>query len=130
MKITEMFDKKMSDIGDLADDDMIYHKPVSNSDKEYVFKLGEDLVFYMNNDDDFYRRHYFPVLKLCKNKHDHNMNFSHRVFKPVIKAAYDQYKQKFPMRELDEQLSEEQCEKIARDVYEQELMNFKDGKYQ
>ena len=52
------------------------------------------------------------------------------MFKPIVDRAYEAYRKEFPLRELEDSLDEEQCEAIARKIYEAELGNMKDGKYE
>lgn len=134
MKITELFNNTKEPVeklvGKMHDNDAtISHKPDHKSDHEYTFDLSEDLEFFMHNNDDFYRRHFFPTLKICKAKFDNGAGFSHRLFKPVIVKAYETYKKEFPIRELPDNLDDELCEKMARRIYETELGNFEEGQY-
>lgn len=126
MKITELFNNPKEPIDALLGTE----KDHEEKDKESKFDLDDDLIFYMHNNDDFYRRNLFPVLKVCKNKFDHGGGFSHRMFKPIVARAYESYRKEFPLRELEDSLEEEQCEAIARKIYNTELGNMKDGKYQ
>lgn len=104
-------------------------KMIKGHNNEYEFDLAEDLVYFMHNNDDFYRRHFFPVLKTCKAQFESGGDFSHRVFKPVIKKAYEAYRKEFPVRELEESIEEDLTEEIAHAIYETELRNLKDGLY-
>lgn len=126
MKITELFNNPKEPLDALlgTNDDN------EEKEKESKFDLDDDLIFFMHNNDDFYRRNLFPVLKVCKNKFDHGGGFSHRMFKPIVMKAYEAYKKEFPLRELTDSLEEEKCEAIARKIYETELGNMKDGKYE
>jgi hypothetical protein len=118
MKLFEMFGNK-----ELSVDDML------KTDSKIIKDEQEDLVFYMHHNDDFYRRHFFPILKTCKAQFESGTEFSHRVFKPVIKKAYENYKREFPIRELDDSLEEEFTEQVAHHIYETELQHMKDGLY-
>jgi hypothetical protein len=126
MKITELFNNPKDPIDQILNKDK--DKKIDND--EYKFDLGEDLMYFMHHNDDFYRRNMFPVLKVCKNKFDHGKGFSHRLFKPIVIKAYEAYKKEFPLRELKDSLDEEKCEAIAKKIYETELGNMKDGKYE
>jgi hypothetical protein len=126
MKITELFNNPKKSIDQI----MGFDKDHDIESDEFKFDLGEDLIYFMNHNDDFYRRNLFPVLKVCKNKFDKGHGFSHRVFKPIVMKAYEAYKKEFPIKELEECLEEEKCENIARQIYETELGNMKDGKYE
>lgn len=127
MKIFEMFGNK-----DISAEDMLkmgQNKIIKDETGKFEFDLAEDLVFFMHNNDDFYRRHFFPVIKTCRAQFDKGGDFSHRVFKPVIKKAYEAYKKEFPIRELDESLEEDFTEQVANYIYETELKNFKEDLY-
>ncbi len=123
MKIFELFENPNAPIqGDAKEGD--------EKSSEYTFDLDEDIIYFMHNNDDFYRKSFFPILKVCKNKFDNGTGFSHRMFMPVVSKAYESYKKEFPIKELKEKLEEEDCEKIARKIYETELGHMKDGKYE
>jgi hypothetical protein len=126
MKLFEMFGNKELSVDDMLKTDS---KIIKDEQGKYEFDLAEDLVFYMHHNDDFYRRHFFPILKTCKAQFESGSKFSHRVFKPVIKKAYESYKQEFPIRELDDTLEEEFTEQVAQHIYETELQHMKDGMY-
>ena len=127
MKLFEMFGDK-----ELPVEDMLKAGPnkiIKDEQGKYEFDLAEDLVYFMHNNDDFYRSHFFPVLKTCKAQFENGGNFSHRVFKKVIEKAYDHYKKEFPVKELDDNLEEDFKEQVAHHIYETELQNLKDGLY-
>jgi len=126
MKLYEMFGNQDISIEDMLKTDT---KVVKNEQGKYEFDLGEDLVFFMHNNDDFYRRHFFPVLKTCKAQFESGGKFSHRVFKPIINKAYEAYKKEFPIRELEESLEDDFKEQVARNIYDTELKNLEDGLY-
>lgn len=118
---------------ELTVDDMLKinkgSKQIQDEKGKYSFDLGEDLVFYMHNNDDFYRRHFYPILKTCKAQFESGGKFSHRVFKPIINKAYEAYKKEFPVRELEDNLEEEFLDEVANNIYETELKNLEDGLY-
>lgn len=124
MKIFELFNNNKSPV-DLDKDQEKDH----NQD-EFKFDLGEDLVYFMHNNDNFYRKNFFPILKVCKNKFDAGRGFSHRIFKPVVIKAYEEYKKEFPLRELEDKLEDSIYEKISRQIYETELGFMRDGRYE
>jgi len=126
MKITELFNNPKKPIDQLLGKE----KDHDIDSDEFKFDLGEDLIYFMHNNDDFYRRNLFPVLKVCKRKFDLGQGFSHRMFKPIIAKAYEAYKKEFPLRELQDSLEEEKCDAIAKEIYNTELGHMKDGKYE
>lgn len=127
MKLYEMFGNKEMPIEDILTAGS--NKIIKNDQGKYEFDLAEDLVYFMHHNDDFYRRHFFPILKTCKAQYESGGEFSHRVFKKVIEKAYDQYKKEFPVRELDDNLEEDFKEQVAHHIYETEIQNIKDGLY-
>jgi hypothetical protein len=105
------------------------HNKVKDEKNKFGFDLAEDLVFFMHNNDDFYRRHFFPILKTCKTQFENGGKFSHRIFKPLIEKAYTAYKEEFPIRELDDSLEENFTEEVAKIIYDTELKNLEDDLY-
>lgn len=104
-------------------------KIIKDQNGHYEFDLAEDLIFFMHNNDDFYRRHFYPILKTCKAQYESGGEFTYRVFKPAIKKAYEAYRKEFPIRELEEGIEEDLTVEIANHIYETELQNLKDGLY-
>lgn len=90
------------------------------------FDLHDDLMFFMNNDPDFYRKEYYPFL----NRFKHHCNQGHTVtpkaFMRVVKAAYESYKNKFPLPNLDESLEETDLQEICEKLQTQENKNYQD----
>jgi hypothetical protein len=127
MKLYEMFGNEQIPIEDMASTSPT--KIIKDEQGKYEFDLAEDLVFFMHNNDDFYRRHFFPILKTCKAQYESGNELSHRVFKKVIEKAYDEYKKEFPVKELDDNLEEDFKEQVAHHIYETEIQNIKDGFY-
>lgn len=130
MKITELFDNQSKNLDDEFGLNKVgMNKKSSEEDDEYSFDLVEDLIYYMHNNDDFYRKKFFPVLNLCKKQFDQDKSFTHRIFKPVVTKAYGMYKNEFPLRELRDELNEEMIEQICKKIHESEMKNMREGSY-
>jgi hypothetical protein len=133
MKITELFNNKSKNVD--AEFELggvgMNKKPDDHSgaDDEYSFDLAEDLIYFMHNNDDFYRKRFFPVLNLCKKQFDQGQSFSHRVFRPIVTKAYSMYKDEFPLRELRDDLEKEMVEEICKKIHESEMTNMREGAY-
>jgi hypothetical protein len=97
--------------------------------REINFDLAEDLMHFMHNDDDVYRRHLYPVLAKCLDKVENKRPTSKDAFKPAIESSYKLYIKKFPIRELDDNLDEKMCEKICEKLHEEFKEHVSDGKY-
>lgn len=129
MKIQEMFNNAKLE-KDFGLDHIGFNKsPDEKSDDEFTFDLNEDLMYFMHNNDDFYRKHFYPVLNVCKKQFDRGQNFTHRIFKPTVLKAYSMYKHEFPVRELRDELDHERVEEICKSIYETELKNMREGLY-
>ena len=62
------------------------------------FDLVDDVYFYMMNDDDFYRKNYYPAMNKCKQTGDNEM------LKPLIDTCIKEYctKYKIPQQIADQ----------------------------
>jgi hypothetical protein len=103
---------------------------IAKEDKDKLpFDLADDLMFFMRNDNDFYRRHYYPHVVKCISHVKQGNNLSPAVFKPMVNHAYECYTSKFPMRELPESLEEDVCEDICTKLRTEESKHIKDDIY-
>ena len=97
--------------------------------KELGYDLKDDLMFFMNNDPDFYRKKYFPAMlkfdRYCKE----GKEVGPRGFEPLVRHAYECYQNKFPVEGLEKDLAAEMCESICKSIHEQELKNVKNKFY-
>lgn len=93
------------------------------------FDIKEDLIYFMGNDPDFYRKFYYPSMCKMKISTDRGDDFNSTKFVPLIKHAFEQYKQKFPVKNLQDSLSKEDLSDICSKIHETELDNIKQGHY-
>jgi hypothetical protein len=112
MRIRELLEgKKFNDLD-------FVKKDGDKTDIDY--DLTEDLVFYMNNDDDVYRRVVYPSVVTCTNRLESNRKTNPSIFTNAVKESYKQYLKKFPMRQLpldiDEEICKEACEKMHEEI--------------
>jgi hypothetical protein len=112
MRIRELLEgKKFNDLD-------FVKKDGDKTDIDY--DLTEDLVFYMNNDDDVYRRVVYPSVVTCTNRLESNRKTNPSIFTNAVKESYKQYLKKFPMRQLpldiDEEVCKEACEKMHEEI--------------
>jgi hypothetical protein len=121
MRIKELLESKQLD-------DMEWIR--QEGDKRVLdFDLAEDLVFFMNNDDDTYRRHVYPKIHRCVESMKAKRKTTPAMFADAVKESYKNYVRKFPIRELpneiDEKLVRETCDKMHEEV----CKHISDGKY-
>lgn len=70
------------------------------------YDLLEDVVYFINNDDEIYRKLVFPLI--IKYKHP---DPTHCI--PVIQQGYESYKKRYPIKLLPDTLSRVQLEKAG-----------------
>jgi len=115
MKIIELFED--------------FQLPSEKKDDKLPFDLKDDLEFFMRNDDDFYRRHYYPHIIKCKNYMESGKNLGPRAFKKLVNHAYECYTKKFPVRQLPDSLEEDIVNKICSKLHNEEVKYIKEKVY-
>lgn len=97
--------------------------------KELDFDLTDDLIFFMNNNDEAYRRHLHPIVAKCMNRLKSKKSVKPSIFEPAIIECYKMYKEEFPIRELPQSLDEKLCNEVCDKIHEEVCQHIKDGKY-
>ena len=97
--------------------------------EELDYDLVEDLVHYMNQDDDAYRRHLYPVITKCINSMKSNRTPSASIFKNAVSKCYKTYTKKFPIRQLQDDLEEKLLTAACKKLHEETCKSFEEGKY-
>lgn len=112
VKIVEFFDQKVDD--------------------ELSFNVVEDLSIYMRNNPMFYRKYYYPsVLKLKEHFEKQKQISPNNLFLPVIEKAVDKYCREFNLGKRPNNLLNDQEKKdLIQKIYEEEMANIKEGKYE
>lgn len=121
MRIRELLESKY-----FNDNDFV--TPTENG-RELNFDLAEDLIYFMNHDDDVYRRHVFPSIAKCIDYFNENRPTKAGMFRPAVEKSYQIYAKKYPIRELPESLDEEMCKEICTKIHEEFKQHIADGKY-
>ena len=96
---------------------------------ELNFDLAEDLAFYMNNDDDVYRRHTYPGIVQCLHSSKAKKKSSPQIFEKAVRESYKNYLKKFPLRELPHEIDDEVCKETCEKIHEEVCQHISDGKY-
>ena len=97
--------------------------------KDLGYDLMDDLMFFMNNDPQFYRKKYFPTMLKFDKYCDQGKHVGPRGFEPLVKFAYECYQNKFPVEGLEPELDKDLCEKICNELHKRETKNCEDGVY-
>lgn len=107
MRIIELFE-------DASFDETEY---LNKEKGEIDYDLAEDLTFFMNNDDDVYRRSVFPAVTKCAEAFEQKKSCKPSVFRNAALESYRAYAAKFPIRSLPEELDEELCNEVCEKMY-------------
>jgi len=97
--------------------------------RELDYDLIEDLVYFMNNDDELYRREVYPAIVKCLVGSKTKKIPEASIFRPAVEKSYKIYLQKFPIRELPENLDNELLSKVCKKMHEEVKQHISDGKY-
>jgi hypothetical protein len=100
-----------------------------NGKRSINFDLVEDLIHFMNQDDDVYRRHTYPAIANCLDKMSGKSKPNTKVFEPAVKESYKIYTRKYPIRELPDEIDSKMCEQVCSKIHEEVLKHISDGKY-
>jgi hypothetical protein len=100
-----------------------------NGKRSINFDLVEDLIHFMNQDDDVYRRHTYPAIANCLDKMSGKSKPNTKVFEPAVKESYKLYTRKYPIRELPDEIDSKMCEQVCSKIHEEVLKHISDGKY-
>lgn len=83
------------------------------------YDLAEDLTFFMNNDDDVYRRSVYPAIVKCIEAFEKKKPVKPSVFKQAALESYRAYTSKYPIRSLPNELDEEMCNEVCEKLYKE-----------
>jgi hypothetical protein len=97
--------------------------------RELDYDLSEDLIHFMHNDDDVYRRHVYPAISKCIDLVQSKKPTNLKIFKSSVEESYKQYIHQFPIKELPDHLDNKVCEEICDKIHEDIIQHIKDGKY-
>lgn len=98
-------------------------------DKEVDFDLVEDLVFFLNNDDDTYRRNTHVAIEKCLGKIKANERTHPSIFKIAVLKGYKNYLDKYDVPQLPDSLDEQVCEEVCKAMHDRTCKNAEEGKY-
>ena len=110
-------------------DELKFLKPNENKGRDLDFDLPEDLMFFMNHNDDIYRKLLYPTISKVIIAVKRKEPFEPAIFKPAIQNSYSEYVKKYPIRELPDELDDKLCNEVCKKMHETTLKHIKDGKY-
>lgn len=108
------------------DDKFVKH---TGEKREIDYDLVEDLVHFLNNDDDIYRRHVYPVVTRCIDLIKVKKPVSKSLFGDLVKEGYKEYVKKFPIKELPNELDKKAFKEACSKMFKEVCDDIKEGKY-
>ena len=100
-----------------------------DKEEKLDYDLVEDLVFFMNHDDDTYRRHTFPAVTKCLDRIKENKGTHPSLFKIAVLKSFKEYANEYPDRLLPDELDDEECEEACKKIHEEVCKHADEGKY-
>ena len=122
MRIRELLEGK-----NFKDSDWIDHNEDGETSLNY--DLAEDLVFFMNNNDDVYRRHVYPSVAKCIDSLGSSQEIDPSIFKLAVGESYKSYVKEFPIRRLPSDIEDEVLEEACKKLHEEICKDYEEGKY-
>lgn len=119
MRIEELLENKTYKIDEFSPDKNKYGLD---------FDLVEDMTYFMNNDDDTYRRHVYPAVIKCIKKIKSGNRVDPSIFEEAASECYKDYMKKYPIRQLPDMLDEELTFNICEKMYKEVCQHVEDGK--
>ncbi len=99
------------------------------NEEKLDYDLAEDIVFFMNHNDDAYRRHTFPAVTKCLERIKSNQKTHPSIFKIAVLKSFKDYSNEFPDRLLPTTLDEKICEEACKKMHEETCKYAEEGKY-
>lgn len=121
MRIKDLLEGKQFNDLDWLDTSKEEHTP--------NFDLIEDLVFFMNNDDDTYRRHLYPSIVKCVNSNESKKKTDPSIFEKAVQEGYKSYLKKFPLRGLPAAIDDKVCKEACEKMHEEVCQHINNGKF-
>ena len=120
---------RIKDLLESVDIDLDRHADEENKKDELDYDLVEDLVFFMNHDDDAYRRHTFPAITKCLDQIKANRSTHPGLFKIAVLKSFKDYANEYPDRLLPETLDDKMCVEACKKMHEETCKYAEEGKY-
>ncbi len=92
--------------------------------KKLDFDLADDLIFYMYNDQEFYRTRFYPAEVKFKSLSKAGNTPGPNSFKNIVKDAYSKYHDKYKVKELEKTLPDETLSQICNKLHAKVLEDY------
>ena len=100
-------------------------------DKSPSYDVPTDLIVFMRDDPQFYRKSYYPTMCGCQSSYNKgDKDQSMKLLMPMIDQAIGQYTKKYDLPyEANDLLPMEERKELASAICEMEVDGFKEGEY-
>lgn len=96
---------------------------------EIDYDVVDDLVFYLNNDDDAYRRYLLPAVHKFIDKKEADEEVKFTIFKSAVEKGYKSYIKQYPIRELPDTIEKKVWRSTCKKLFDQISKDMEDGSY-
>ena len=84
------------------------------------FNIVDDLIQFINNNTEFYKEVYYPVVRKIENNYKYNLPINKALFVPIVKRAYEVYKDVYDLDQLPSSLKPHDLSDVCNQLYQQE----------
>lgn len=96
---------------------------------EINYDLVDDLVFFLNNDDDAYRRYLLPAVHKFIDRKKADENIKYTIFKTAVANGYKEYIKQYPIRELSDTIDAKIWRAVCKKLFDDASKDMEDGSY-
>ena len=96
---------------------------------EIDYDLVDDLVFYLNNDDDAYRRILLPAVHKFIDRQKADEDLKYTIFKTAVSNGYKEYIKQYPIRELPDTIDAKSWRATCKKLFDDISKDMEDGHY-
>jgi hypothetical protein len=96
---------------------------------EINYDLVDDLVFFLNNDDNVYRRCLLPAVHKFIDARKEKTEVKYTIFKSAVEKGYKLYIKEYPIRELPDDIDKKVWKEVCKKLYEEVSKDLEDGTY-
>jgi|688.fasta_scaffold113841_3 hypothetical protein len=101
----------------------------TNDGNEIDYDLIDDLVFYLNNDDNVYRHHLLPTIHKFIDLQKADKEIKYTIFKSAVAKGYKEYIKQYPIRELPNTIDSKSWRAVCKKLFNDISKDMEDGHY-
>lgn len=101
----------------------------TDNGNEINYDLTDDLLHYLHNNDEVYRRYVHPTILKCKDQLADGKDVKCKIFKPAVEKGYTSYLDQYPIRELSDELDIKVLKDVCKQLFKDVTKHIKNGTY-